>query len=148
MLHLGPGQLGLRSHGAAHHLQPTAEAEGHGQCRQECRDRRSHRGRDRRHHQGQKDTGSVGKSAAVGGLIGGAIGGIAKGSKKGLGRGAAAGAVTGGVLGGVKSNKKKNQNAQRQQDWENQEIARYNQGRNDYNRAFGACMTGRGYTVG
>jgi predicted lipid-binding transport protein (Tim44 family) len=96
----------------------------------------------------QKDTGSVGRSAVTGGLIGGAIGGITKGSKKGLGRGAAAGAVTGGVLGGVKSNKKKNQNAQRQQDWENQEIARYNQGRNDYNRAFGACMTGRGYTVG
>jgi predicted lipid-binding transport protein (Tim44 family) len=96
----------------------------------------------------QKDTGGVGKSAAVGGLVGGAIGGITKGSKKGLGRGALAGAATGGILGKVKSNKNQNKNQQRQQDWERQEVANYNQGRNSYNRAFGACMTGRGYTVG
>ena len=96
----------------------------------------------------QKDTGSIGKSAAVGGLMGGAIGGITKQSKKGLGLGALAGAASGGIFGAVKSNDKKHKNAKKQQNWERQEAANYSQGRNNYNRAFGACMTGRGYTVG
>jgi hypothetical protein len=96
----------------------------------------------------QKQGGGTGQGAVTGGLIGGAIGGITQGSRKGLRRGAAAGAVSGGVLGTVKSNRRQNQNDQRQQDWERQEITRYGQGRNDYNRAFSACMTGRGYTVG
>ena len=96
----------------------------------------------------QKEGGGALQGAAMGGAVGGAIGGIAKGSKKGLFRGAAAGAVAGGLLGGVKSNKRQNKNAQRQQNWEREQTAIYTQGRNTYNRAFGACMTGRGYTVG
>jgi predicted lipid-binding transport protein (Tim44 family) len=96
----------------------------------------------------QEEGGGALQGAAMGGAVGGAIGGIAKGSKKGLFRGAAAGAAAGGLLGGVKSNKRQNKNAQRQQDWERQQAAQYSQGRNAYNRAFGACMTGRGYTVG
>jgi hypothetical protein len=96
----------------------------------------------------QKEGGGTLQGAAMGGAVGAAIGGITQGSKKGLGRGAAAGAVAGGLLGNVKSNKRQNENAQRQQEWERQQVSQYTQGRNNYNRAFGACMTGRGYTVG
>ena len=96
----------------------------------------------------QKQGGGTGQGAVTGGLIGGAIGGITQGSRKGLRRGAAAGAISGGVLGTVRSSNRQRQNEQRQQDWERQEVASYSQGRNDYNRAFSACMTGRGYTVG
>jgi hypothetical protein len=31
--------------------------------------------------------------------------------------------------------------------WEQQEVARITQQRNDFNRAYRACLTGRGYTV-
>ncbi len=81
--------------------------------------------------------------AAVGagaGAIGGAIGGNA-------GRGAAIGAVAGGLLGGLRSRNQTNRNQQARQDWEGQQVAQYQQGRNDFNRAFSACMTGRGYTI-
>jgi hypothetical protein len=68
------------------------------------------------------------KGAAVG-AIGGAIGGNA-------GKGAAIGAGVGGAAGAVR----RHRGAAAQQQ-------RYAANRNDYDRAFGACMTGRGYTV-
>ena len=81
--------------------------------------------------------------AAVGagaGAIGGAIGGN-------VGRGAAIGAVAGGLLGGLRSRNQNNNNQRARQDWERQQTAQYQQGRNDFNRAFSACMSGRGYTI-
>lgn len=81
--------------------------------------------------------------AAIGagaGVIGGAIAGSA-------GRGAAIGAATGGLLGGLRSRNQNNRNQQAQQDWERQQVAQYQQGRDDFNRAFTACMTSRGYTI-
>jgi hypothetical protein len=82
--------------------------------------------------------------AAVGagaGAIGGAIaGGHA-------GKGAAIGAGIGGLFGGLRSNSQKNRNQQAHQDWERQQAAQYQQSRNNYNRAYSACMSARGYTI-
>ncbi len=82
---------------------------------------------------------SVVRGAAIGGL-GGSLGGE-------FGKGAAAGAAVGLVGGGIRRrNHASNQQAQNQA-WAEQESARYQQQRDGYNRAFGACMEGRGYTV-
>jgi hypothetical protein len=66
--------------------------------------------------------------AAVG-AVGGAIGGNA-------GKGAAIGAGVGAIVGGVR---RRNQEAQQQ--------AAVAASHGAYNRAFGACMSGKGYTV-
>ncbi len=81
--------------------------------------------------------------AAVGagaGAIGGAIGGN-------TGKGAAIGAIAGGLFGGMKSNKQNKKNQQSRQDWERQQAAQYQQGRDNYNRAYSACMSARDYTI-
>lgn len=83
--------------------------------------------------------GGVVKGAAVGAVGGVAIGAIAGNA----GKGAAIGAASGGIIGGVrkaKSNKEQEQYAQDQ-------AAGYEQKRSTYNRAWGACMEGKGYTV-
>jgi hypothetical protein len=63
--------------------------------------------------------------------------------KGGAVKGAAVGAVSGGVLGGAR----RQQSRKAQGEWEKKESAGYEQRRNEYNRAWGACMEGRGYTV-
>jgi OmpA family protein len=68
------------------------------------------------------------RGAAVG-AVGGAIGGNA-------GKGAAIGAATGGLIGGM-----------RRADQTRQIQAQQAQGASAYNRALGACMQGRGYSV-
>jgi len=76
--------------------------------------------------------GGAGRGAVAGaavGAVGGAIGGSA-------GRGAAIGAGAGAVFGGLRRN---NQIRTSQQAANNQADA--------FNRALGACLTGRGYTV-
>jgi len=75
------------------------------------------------------------------GMLGGAaIGGIAGG-----GQGAAIGAITGGLFGGWRQQHQQ----QQQQQWNQQQAADgFAQGQlASYNRAFGACMEGRGYVV-
>ncbi|MEA5113680.1 MAG: YMGG-like glycine zipper-containing protein [Geobacteraceae bacterium] len=79
------------------------------------------------------------RGAARGAAGGAAIGAIAGNA----GKGAAAGAVGGTMVGGMRQRQKKSQSAQAQQ----QQTADYEAKRNGYNRAFGACMEGRGYTV-
>jgi predicted lipid-binding transport protein (Tim44 family) len=82
--------------------------------------------------------------AAVGAGAG-AIGGAIVGGKAGTG--AAIGAATGGLLGGLKSSRTQKNNKQARSNWERQQAAQYQQGRNNYNRAYSACMSGRGYTI-
>jgi Glycine-zipper domain len=83
--------------------------------------------------------GGAAKGAAVG-AIGGAIGGDA-------GKGAAIGAATGAAIGGIrKRSDYKQQQAQYQQTVQQQQ-AQYQQQRDQYDRAFGACMEGRGYVL-
>ncbi len=77
---------------------------------------------------------------AVVGVVGGAIGGNA-------GKGAAIGAVSGGLIGGMRRNdqirQQQYQAAQQQQQAANADAAQ----RQNYNRAMGACLQGRGYSV-
>ena len=75
------------------------------------------------------------RGAAVG-VVAGAIGGNA-------GKGAAAGAAAGTMVGGMKKREQQRQQAQVQE----QQSAADSQKQNAYNRAFGACMEGKGYTV-
>jgi hypothetical protein len=81
--------------------------------------------------QGQVAQGA-GRGAAIG-AMGGAIGGNA-------GKGAAIGAASGALLGGVR----KRNDAQAQ---EAQNAAAVNQVRSSYDRAYKACLEGKGYTV-
>lgn len=83
-----------------------------------------------------------------GGALRGAAGGAALGAMGGAiagdaGKGAAIGAVTGTVIGGVRQ-RRRNEAAAGQQQANNQQAS---QQMATFNRAVGACMTGRGYTV-
>lgn len=78
---------------------------------------------------------------AVRGAVGGAIIGEIAGND--AGKGAAIGAVAGGMMGGMRQRE-----ANRQQQSQYQQQAAASAGRADtYNRAFAACLEGRGYTV-
>jgi hypothetical protein len=79
------------------------------------------------------------RGAAVG-AIGGAIAGDA-------GKGAAIGAGTGAAMGGMRRRSSHRQNEQAQAQWEQEQKAQYEAARNEYNRAYGACLEGRDYTV-
>lgn len=83
------------------------------------------------------------RGAAVGALAGVAAGAIAGDA----GKGAAIGAATGGIFGTIRRHRQVNEQETEQQQWSQQESARYQQMRSEYNRAFRACMEGRGYTV-
>jgi hypothetical protein len=74
---------------------------------------------------------------AAGGAIGGAIAGDA-------GEGAAIGAVVGTIAGGARA--RRNKAAQQQQAAQQHQAQQQNQ-IGTYNRAFAACMEGRGYTT-
>ena len=87
----------------------------------------------------QQQGGVVG-GAARGAVLGGAIGAVTGNTRRGL----AAGAAGGGVLGGMR---RADSNQQRD-DWARQEAANYQRQRDNWNRAFTACMAARGYTVG
>lgn len=83
-----------------------------------------------------------------GGVLRGAAGGAAAGALIGAvagdaGKGAAIGAASGGVIGGVR----KHRSEKAQDEWSQQQSAGYDQRRSEYNRALGACMEGKGYTV-
>jgi hypothetical protein len=75
------------------------------------------------------------RGAAVG-AVGGAIGGNA-------GKGAAIGAGVGATAGLLGRGRQQRQTEQAQE----QAVANYNAQVANYNRAFGACMSGRGYTI-
>jgi hypothetical protein len=73
------------------------------------------------------------KSSAGRGAVGGAAAGAAIGAISGnAGKGAAIGAASGGIIGGAR--KRKHEKAQ-------------TGARSEYDRAWGACMEGKGYTV-
>ena len=86
------------------------------------------------------------KGGVGGAALGAGIGAIAGGSS-GAGKGAAIGALSGGTIGGVRSHSQNQQAEQAQRQREQEQVAQYQQGRNNYNRAYSACLEGRGYTV-
>ncbi len=82
--------------------------------------------------------GGVGRGA----VRGAAVGGIVDGSD-----GAKTGAAAGALVGGMRRSSQNKSEAQAQAQWEQEQAANYAQNRNNYNRAFAACLEGRGYTV-
>jgi len=91
----------------------------------------------------QAPQGGVVKGAAGGALAGLAVGAIAGDASKG----AAIGAVSGGLFGGLRRHDQVQQEQQAQRQWEQQQSSNYAYQRNSYNRAYSACLEGRGYTV-
>jgi hypothetical protein len=87
--------------------------------------------------------GGVGRGAARGALVGVTAGAIAGDA----GKGAAIGAASGALVGGMRRQDQQRQQQQAQQQWEQEQAANYANQRNNYNRAYGACLEGRGYTV-
>jgi hypothetical protein len=79
------------------------------------------------------------KGAGVG-VVGGALLGS---SSKTTRRAAAAG----GLIGGVRQHQHNSREQQRVDDWEQRETSAYANNRSNYNRAYAACLEGRGYTV-
>ena len=94
----------------------------------------------------EKEVAGAAQSGLVGGLGGAAIGGLL-GGQSGAGKGALVGAGGGALLGGMRRHDQKEREAHNRQQWEQREAANYAQNRNDYDRAYSACMSGRGYTV-
>jgi outer membrane lipoprotein SlyB len=92
--------------------------------------------------QQQAGRGGAVKGAAVGAGAGALI--KRSGSRS---KGAGTGAVVGGVLGGARQSQQNRQDQQARQQWEQQQANEYAQKRNTYNRAFGACMESKGYSV-
>ncbi len=92
------------------------------------------------------------QEAPKGGLLRGAARGAATGLVVGAiagdaGKGAAIGAAGGGLVGGMRRRDQGRQQQHAEEQWAQQQAAEYHSKRNAYNRAFGACLEGRGYTV-
>ena len=84
--------------------------------------------------------GGAGSGAVRGALLGTAVGAVTGNTRQG----ALAGAAGGGLMGGMRR-----ADSNRDQDrWARDEAANYQRNRNNWNRAFTACMSSRGYTVG
>ena len=94
----------------------------------------------------EKEVWGAGKTGVAGGATGAIVGGATKG-KKGAVRGGLIGAAGGALIGGARSSNQRNREEQKRKDWERKETNNYVRARNEYNRAFGACMEGRGYSV-
>jgi hypothetical protein len=87
----------------------------------------------------QQPSGGRVRGAAGGAAVGAAVGAIAGDA----GKGAAAGAVGGTVAGGMRQRRQAAAQSQQQEASQQQT----SQAMGTFNRAFSACMTGRGYTV-
>jgi hypothetical protein len=77
-----------------------------------------------------------------GAALGAAVGGIAGGSS-GAGKGAAAG----GLIGGARRRGQVRTEQQKKDQWAQEQAANYQRRRDTYNRAYSACLEGKGYTV-
>jgi len=88
---------------------------------------------------GQKKSGGAVTGALGGAVLGGILGDSGKSAKRG--------AVAGGLIGGVRQSSQNTKTEQKRADWERKESANYANNRNNYNRAYSACLEGRGYTV-
>jgi len=93
--------------------------------------------------QQEAQQGGVGRGAVRGGAVGLAAGAIAGDA----GKGAAIGAASGAMIGGMRRRDQRAREEQKQEQWAQEQTANYQQGRSNYNRAYSACLGGRGYTV-
>jgi hypothetical protein len=94
----------------------------------------------------EKEVWGAGKTGVAGAAGGAVVGGLAAGRKGAL-RGGLIGGAGGALIGGMRRSSQRDREEKRRQQWEREEVNNYNRTRNEFNRAFSACMTGRGYTV-
>ena len=94
--------------------------------------------------QQQAKSGGAVRGAARGALAGAAVG---KASGNSGSKGAKYGAGAGAVGGGMKQSGQKQADQKAQEQWEKEQANNYMKNRNDYNRAYAACLEGKGYTV-
>jgi hypothetical protein len=88
------------------------------------------------------------QSSAVKGAARGAVVGVAVGAIAGdAGKGAAIGATAGGLGGAMKKRDQAASQQQAQQSAADQQAQQYAAGLDKYNRAYSACLEGKGYTV-
>jgi len=88
-------------------------------------------------------TGGAGQGAVKGAAVGAAVGILRGDTAKWAGRGLA----TGALVGGARSSKQKQKDKQARNQWEQEQGAQYQAARDGYNRAYSACLSGRGYSV-
>ena len=83
-----------------------------------------------------------------GGVARGALGGAALGAIIGdSSRSARNAGVAGALIGGVRQSSANTKTQQNTEQWKQQEANNYANNRNQYNRAYTACLEGKGYTV-
>jgi len=87
----------------------------------------------------QQKSGGVVRGAAIGAAGGAIFGSSSKTTRNS--------AYAGAAVGGLRQRNQNQQSAQERAQWEQNEANRYANARNEYNRAFSACMSGRGYSV-
>ena len=92
----------------------------------------------------QAQQGGAVRGAARGAAVGATAGAV---SGRSSSRGARTGAATGALVGGMRRRDQQRQQQQANQQWAQQQSAQYTQARDSYNRAYRACLEGRGYTV-
>ena len=84
----------------------------------------------------------------TGGGVKGALGGAALGAIIGdSSKSARSGAAAGALIGGVRQGSANRATEQKTEQWKQQEASKYANNRNDYNRAYSACLEGKGYTT-
>ena len=88
--------------------------------------------------------GGVARGAARGAAVGAVVGEIADDDP---GKGAASGAAASALIGGMRRRDQIRQQQQAEQQWAQEQAAAYEAKRNEYNRAYSACLEGKGYTV-
>lgn len=87
------------------------------------------------------------QEAQKGGAGRGAVGGAAIGAIVGDSDSAKKGAAAGALVGGARRNRQRQGEAQKQANWEQEQAQQYAAARTTYNRAYGACLEGKGYSV-
>ena len=93
--------------------------------------------------QQEAQKGGAGRGAARGEACGAATGSMAGDT----GKGEAIGADSGAIVGGARRRDQQRQQQQADQQYAQQQAATYTKNRDGYNRAYGACLEGRGYSV-
>jgi hypothetical protein len=91
--------------------------------------------------QQQAQTGGLGRGAVRGTAVGVAVGAIAGDA----GQGAAIGAASGALIGGMRRRDQAAQQQRAEEEWAQQQAAEYTHKRNNYNRAYGACLEAKGW---
>ena len=95
----------------------------------------------------QQARGSTAGGAVKGGLLGAGAGAAIGAIAGDAGKGAAIGGIGGGLLGGTRRRSQVSGDKQRQRQLEQEQVAKYQKDRDAYNRAYRACLEGRGYSV-